>query len=98
MTCWPEDAFGGACPVRNVIGGGSVQQLNLRYINTNFATLAGADALAEYDVSDSLTAFATLAYVEGTNHRANGSREPLPMIPPLKSRLGGFVFAEAETA
>ena len=75
---------------------GSVQQLNLHYINTNLATLAGAELQSEYDVNNMLTTFGTLAYVQGQDRtRIVVGSEPLPMIPPLRARLGGRLHQAA---
>jgi outer membrane receptor protein involved in Fe transport len=74
--------------------------INVRFVNTELATLAGAELYGEYDVTDWLTPFATLTYVEGRDHtrdhRGNPStgfpttdpEEPLPGIAPLEARLG----------
>lgn len=78
-----------------VIGGGSVQQLNLQYINTSLATLIGTELQSEYDFADILTGFATLSYVEGQDRTRIGGAEPLPMIPPLRSRIGGRLHQAA---
>lgn len=97
---------------------GFVEQINLRYVNTGLATLAGAEATAEYDAEPWLTAFGSMAFIEGRDQSRNGDfatspsfsgfpaakvfgrprgtfsgvpagdEEPLPMIPPLKTRLG----------
>lgn len=72
-----------------VIAGGSVQQVDLRYINTRLATLTGAELQAEYDFASMLTGFGTLACVYGEDWtRAGGGSEALPMIPPLRGRVG----------
>lgn len=82
----------------NVINNGSIQQVDLQYINTNLATLVGGELQSEYDLSPMLTGFATLAYVQGTDRtRAVVGQEPLPMIPPLTSRLGAR-FHQASAA
>ena len=75
---------------------GNVQQLNLHYINTSLATLAGVELQSEYDVSNMLTAFGTMSYVEGQDRtRIKVGSEPLPMIPPLRARLGGRLHQPA---
>ena len=97
-----------------------VEQTNLKYINTDRATLLGFEADAEFDASEDVSLFGSMSYVQGTDHTRNGdfatvpadglavtesirvpgvargafsgingpSREPLPGIPPLESRLG----------
>ena len=80
--------------------------LLVRFVNTKLATLSGGEAFAELDLTEWLTGFATLSYVEGRDHtrrrpaavRLNGltqvvpgadsPEEPLPMMPPLESRIG----------
>jgi iron complex outermembrane receptor protein len=52
---------------------GQVEQVNLKYVNTDFATLAGVEFLAECDLFDWLVPFATLKYVQGTDRTRNGS-------------------------
>lgn len=52
---------------------GGIQQINLKYVNTDLATLWGAEAFGEYDWTDHLTPFATLRYVEGQDRSRNGS-------------------------
>jgi iron complex outermembrane receptor protein len=52
---------------------GQVEQVSLQYVNTDLATLAGAEAHLELDLSDRLTPFATLSYIEGRDHDRNGS-------------------------
>ncbi len=49
-----------------------VEQVSLKYVNTPFATLAGAEAYAEVDIAPWLTPFATFKYVEGRDHTRNG--------------------------
>ena len=57
---------------------GFIEQINLRYVNTELATLAGADAQGEYDINSFLTAFGTLAYVEGRDQSRNGDFATAP--------------------
>jgi outer membrane receptor protein involved in Fe transport len=61
--------------MRTVFGppNGQVEQLNLKYVNTEMATLTGFDALAEFDVNASTSFFATLSFVEGRDHSRNGN-------------------------
>lgn len=51
---------------------GNVEQVNLRYVNTDLAVLHGFEANAEYDLSDSFSVFTTVNYVEGTDLTRNG--------------------------
>lgn len=77
--------------------------LNVRFVNTSLATLWGTEAYAEFDVTDTITPFATLTYVQGwdqsrgdraANIFVNGvplpnpASEALPGIAPLESRVG----------
>jgi len=57
----------------------------LKYINTRYATLAGFSLSCEYDMTDRLTPFATMYYIEG---RDMVIHQPLPQMPPLDTRLG----------
>ena len=50
-----------------------VQQVNLKYVNTDLARLWGAEARGEYDWTPSLTPFATLRYVEGDDRTRDGT-------------------------
>lgn len=78
------------------------EQFNLRYVNTDLATLSGFEAFVTYDARSWATAFATLSYVEGADHTrvspvvpAPGV-EPLPAIPPLEGRVGIRLHNEAD--
>ena len=60
----------------NVFNGppaGQVEQVSLQFVNTDLATLAGAEAHLELDLTDRLTPFATFSYIEGRDHDRNGS-------------------------
>ena len=64
-------------------------------MNTDLATLGGGEAYGEYDLTECITTFAQVAYVAGTDRTRDSrgvipgaSKEPLPMIPPLDSRMG----------
>ncbi len=73
------------------------------YTNTDLATLAGFELTSELDMTDCLTGFANMSFVEGRDRSrrepapffdrprgdfAGASHEPLAGIPPLESRLG----------
>lgn len=77
--------------------------LNVKFVNTSLATLWGTECYLEFDLTDTLTPFATLTYVQGEDESrgnrgagvfANGqplpdpATEPLPGIAPLESRAG----------
>lgn len=51
---------------------GQVEQVNLQFVNTDLATLQGGEAFAECNLLRWLTPFATVQYVEGTDHTRNG--------------------------
>jgi outer membrane receptor protein involved in Fe transport len=66
---------------------GQVEQVNLKYVNTELATLIGAEGIAEYDLSPCWTPFATLKYVEGEDHTRNGTfatRQATPGVPSVR--------------
>jgi outer membrane receptor protein involved in Fe transport len=50
-----------------------IEQVNLKYVNTERATLAGIECRSEYDLNSWWTPFATLKYVEGEDHTRNGT-------------------------
>ncbi len=60
---------------------GQVEQLNLKYVNTDLATFVGADIFGEYDLNPWLTAFATMQYVEGRDQTRNGLFATEPASP-----------------
>jgi len=51
---------------------GTVEQVQLKYVNTDLATLAGAEMYGEYVISPALTSFAAISYVEGRDRTRNG--------------------------
>lgn len=51
---------------------GQVEQVQLKYVNTDLATLAGIEMLAEYDLAAGMTPFATFSYVQGQDQTRNG--------------------------
>jgi iron complex outermembrane recepter protein len=60
----------------NVVFGppfGQVEQVNLRYVNTDRAVLYGFEGDAEYFLADGVSLFGTLLYVRGTDETRNGS-------------------------
>jgi outer membrane receptor protein involved in Fe transport len=68
------------------------------YVNTDLAFLVGGEVYGEVDLSDCLTPFIAISYVEGRDETRNdriingsGSaarQEALPSIPPLDTRVG----------
>ncbi len=52
---------------------GNIEQVNLRYVNTDLAALYGFEANAEYDVAPWISVFTTMNYVEGTDLTRNGN-------------------------
>lgn len=63
-----------------------VEQVNLKYVNTDLATLAGVEMLADYLWTDRLTPFATLQYVQGTDRTRNGDFATFPANPNAPSQ------------
>ena len=57
---------------------GQVEQVNLKYVNTDLATLAGFELLADYRSTDMLTPFANLQYVRGQDQTRNGDFATFP--------------------
>jgi len=60
--------------------GGITEQTNLRFVNTDLATLAGGELYAEYDASAWISMFGTMSYVEGRDRSRNGdfaTQEPV---------------------
>ena len=55
-----------------VFPAGAPQQISLKYVNTDLATLAGFDGFFEFDVTNWATAFVTVSYVEGQDRTRNG--------------------------
>jgi outer membrane receptor protein involved in Fe transport len=51
---------------------GQVEQVSVKYVNTELATLAGAELYCEYDWCCWLTPFATLRYVDGRDRTRDG--------------------------
>jgi iron complex outermembrane recepter protein len=51
---------------------GQIEQTNLKYVNTERATLFGFEGDAEWQLSDSVELFGQVSYVEGTDETRNG--------------------------
>ena len=60
---------------------GQMEQINLKYVNTELATLSGFELYGECDLNCWITPFATLSYVEGRDHTRNGSFATRPASP-----------------
>lgn len=60
---------------------GNLVQVNLKYVNTDLATLNGLETFGEYDLSPHLSAFATLKYLVGTDQTRNGDFATRPASP-----------------
>ncbi len=60
---------------------GQVEQVSLKYVNTDLATLAGVEFYGEYELRKELTIFGNLSYVEGTDRSRNGSFATQPSSP-----------------
>jgi outer membrane receptor protein involved in Fe transport len=51
---------------------GQVEQVSLKFVNTDLATFVGGDAFCECDWTNWCTAFATVHYVDGRDRTRNG--------------------------
>ena len=51
---------------------GPIDQVNLKFVNTDLATLAGFEFFSEFDVTSMFTTFALASYVEGRDHTRDG--------------------------
>lgn len=77
---------------------GQIEQTNLKYVNTETATLFGFEGDAEWKLSDSVSLFGQLSYVEGTDETRNGDfatlqAQSLPLSPSQRvagQRRGTF--------
>jgi outer membrane receptor protein involved in Fe transport len=70
---------------------GEVEQVQLKFVTTDLATFAGAEAIGEWDCRPWLTPFATLSYVAGTDRTRNGdaaTRKAEPGSP--SNRIAGL--------
>jgi iron complex outermembrane recepter protein len=66
---------------------GQIEQIDLKFVNTDLATFVGFEAYVEYDVTPSLTPFATIQYVDGRDRTRNGdfaTREAWPGSPSYR--------------
>lgn len=61
----------------------NANQTNLKFVNTDLATLIGCEGQIECDLTDWLTPFGTLQYVEGDDRTRNGSFATRQSNPPL---------------
>lgn len=65
---WVQDAI-----TFEAAGVFDVDQVQLRYVNTELATFTGGEAYGEFDLSEFWTPFAALSYVEGTDRTRDGN-------------------------
>jgi iron complex outermembrane recepter protein len=66
---------------------GNVVQENLKYVNTDLATLVGSELYSEYDCTDWLTPYATLSCVQGEDLTRNGdfaTKQASPGSPSVR--------------
>jgi outer membrane receptor protein involved in Fe transport len=84
---------------------GLPEQVNLKYVNTKLATLAGVEFLSECDLYDWLVPFATLKYVQGTDRTRNGtfateqatSTDPSQQVPGMvRGEFSGITAGNKE--
>jgi outer membrane cobalamin receptor len=64
---------------------GSIQQTNLKYVNTDLATFAGADAYMQYEWNDCITPFLSFTYVDARDRTRNGQFATKPVEPGVPS-------------
>ena len=65
----------------SVVGGpplGAIEQVNLQFVNTDLATLAGFEAHGDYKLNSWMIPFATVNFVEGRDHSRNGHFATIP--------------------
>lgn len=70
---------------------GEVEQVQLKFVNTDLATFVGAEGILQWECHTWLTPFATLSYVAGTDQTRNGgfaTRRAEPGSP--SERIGGL--------
>lgn len=84
---------------------GQVEQVSLKYVNTELATLSGVEMFGEYDLNDWITPFATLKYVVGRDHDRDGDfatrraspGQPSQQVPGLpRGSFSGVSGANSE--
>jgi outer membrane receptor protein involved in Fe transport len=66
---------------------GQVEQVQLKYVNTDLATFTGVEAYGECDLTGWLTPFATLSYVEGRDQTRNGHFATKGAVPGSPSTI-----------
>jgi outer membrane receptor protein involved in Fe transport len=55
------------------------EQVQLKFVNTDLATLVGGELNAEYDLANYFTPYATVSYITGRDHTRNGSFATQPV-------------------
>lgn len=83
---------------------GQIEQVNLKYVNTDLATLAGFEANADYDINQWLELFSTMSYVQGTDHSRNGHFRttmasgaiPSQQLPGVRGQSSGITAGDRE--
>lgn len=63
------------------LGFGGAEQVNLKFVNTNLATIAGFEFHMEYDLAPRLLSFATLQYIGGRDQDRDGDFATKPATP-----------------
>jgi hypothetical protein len=64
---------------------GTIAQTNLKYVNTDLATFAGADAYVQYLWNDYITPYFSCTYVDARDRTRNGDFATRPVEPGLPS-------------
>jgi len=70
---------------------GEVEQVALKYVNTDLAYLSGIEFYGEYDWKDNITLFGSVSYTHGEDQSRNGSFATDPATPGNPSQqVPGF--------
>jgi outer membrane receptor protein involved in Fe transport len=71
-----------------------IEQVQLKYVNTDLATIDGAELRGELDLTQWLTPFGTLSYVEGWDRTRNGDFATKPSsslpVPSPSEQIAGL--------
>lgn len=74
-----------ATSVSSLLNAVEPEQVNLRYVNTDLATLAGFEGFLELFPSSRLTPFATIRFVDGRDRTRNGDFATIEGVPNTSS-------------
>lgn len=86
--------------METVTNNGQVEQVNLQYVNTDLATLAGFEFNSSARLAPYLTGLASITFVEGRDHTRRGSQATAPAgmrFPGLpRGTFGGVAASDEE--